>query len=982
MRRKLVMAVSAGALALAALAGGPAAAVAQTNTGALRGFVTTPSGAAVVSAQVAAQSVDMGFVRGAITNDAGFYNLPGLRPGRYDVTFRRIGMAPQTRRVDVLVGQTLTLDITMSDTTVQLAKVVVVAPQTETQGSEVATNITREQIRDLPVKDRNFLDLAGLAPGVQTQKNGQYDKTFAGGAQPAEQVNVFVDGVSYKSDVLLDGVMGQNTSQGNPFPQNAVQEFRVLTQNYKAEYQKASSAIITATTRSGTNVWDGGAFAYGIGKGYVAKDPYAASKGLSAPDFQRLQLGGSLGGPLVKDRLFFFGSYEGNFRDQPSDVLLGPDTSRAPANIVDMLRPYTGRTQTRFRENLFFGKLTYTPADRHSFDLSFSGRHETDVRGFGTAFSAPQTSAQSSEDQAVDVYSATGSYKYQAGDWLNEAQLTGQWSKWNPSPLNGDQVGLNYFGILRVGGRDTRQEFTQNCLCLRDDLTRSGTHWLGDHVFKGGVSADLLAYKSQKYQDANPFFNYRVDESFQRPFEAFIGYGNPNISASNTELGAYLQDDWTVNRRLLLNLGVRWDVETNEFDNSYVTPTALRDSITGPLAPQFYVTDSLGNKIYMLDSLGGFSNYISNGRSSRPPYLGAIQPRLGFSYDLSGDQRTVLFGGFGVYYDRDIWNYMLDERFRRQFEVLHIQFNDSGPTAACPTCVQWDTSYLSKQGLLSLAQSGTAGAPEVFMVNNHARPPKANHFSVGLRQALGSYLVSATYTGQRGTNGFAFVRVTPWGGLGPNYAQAFASTNELKNWYDALQVQVGRQLILDRRWGGSIAYTLAKSQVQGEYFFALDDRYLRPANYPRWPASNDQRHTVVINALTWLPYHVLFSTIMNFGSGFPYSGLDVTKGYGPGQRKTIFFRPPTYPFLGIGHVFATRDVDIRLRKDFTVASGQRTGLQVDLFNAFNQANYGCFNVFLDGTVQAARNFGVPGCAAEGRRVQIGLTYDLGRNTPQ
>ena len=135
--------------------------------------------------------------------------------------------------------------------------------------SEVATNISVEQIESLPQGNRNFLNFAALAPGVRINDRDT-EKTFQAGALGANAVNVYIDGVSYKNQVINGGVVGQDSSRGNPFPQNAVQEFRVITQNFKAEYEQASSAIITAKTKSGTNEFHGDTFIYYQDKSLVA----------------------------------------------------------------------------------------------------------------------------------------------------------------------------------------------------------------------------------------------------------------------------------------------------------------------------------------------------------------------------------------------------------------------------------------------------------------------------------------------------------------------------------------------------------------------------------------------------------------------------------------------------------------------------------------------------------------------------------------
>ena len=284
---------------------------AQTFTSNLRGYVRTAAGAPVADAQVVTRDVETNQRRGTTTNATGYYYIGGLKPGQYEVTFRRIGFEAQSRPIRLAIGQTHDLDFTAGQTTVTLSAVEVRAigvAGVESRTSEIGTNVSREQIENLPSPERNFLDIARLAPGMTATAVNNTNKTIASGGQPAEAVNVFVDGVTYKNDVLKGGVVGQDASKGNPFPQGAVQEFRVITQNYKAEYQKAASAVITATTRSGGNNWEGDAFVSSIAKSYVARDAYTRLNAGPASDYTRLQLGGSVGGPIQRDKLFFFGT--------------------------------------------------------------------------------------------------------------------------------------------------------------------------------------------------------------------------------------------------------------------------------------------------------------------------------------------------------------------------------------------------------------------------------------------------------------------------------------------------------------------------------------------------------------------------------------------------------------------------------------------------------------------------------------------------
>src|SRR5688572_30158915 len=280
---------------------------AQTSTARITGLVTDQAGAPLSDVTVSGRSISTNATRTARTSANGFYALSGLQPDEYEITVRRIGMASQTRRVRVMIGQSLDVDFRLAAAAVELTTVQVSAAATdaeaERRSTEVATNITQEQIESIPLTDRNFLSLALLAPGIRRDGG-----SITSGAQSANNINVFVDGVTFKSDILVGGVVGQDASKGNPFPQNAVQEFRVITQQYKAEYQRATSAIITATTKSGTNEWTGDVFGYFQNKGAIERDYFVARRcdslvkaGASCagkPRLDKYQIGGSVGGPL------------------------------------------------------------------------------------------------------------------------------------------------------------------------------------------------------------------------------------------------------------------------------------------------------------------------------------------------------------------------------------------------------------------------------------------------------------------------------------------------------------------------------------------------------------------------------------------------------------------------------------------------------------------------------------------------------------
>ena len=624
-------------------------AAAQVSTSTIQGTVSDATGV-LPGATVTAKEVSSGFTQETVSGSDGAFALAGLRPGRYEITVAVSQYKPQAKTVEILVGQTVTANFRITADVVYTEAVSVVGDTrlVDTRKPEVTTNVTREQLRYLPQNSRNFLNFAALAPGVRVSDN-EFRKEFSAGALPSQNVNVFIDGVSFKNDVIDGGVVGQDASRGNPFPQSAVQEFQVLTQNFKAEYEKAASAIITTVTRSGGNRYTGELFNYYQDKGLVdneaivrdAQGLFVKGETTPKPTYERFQFGGALGGPIVKDRMQFFGSYEENWQDRAGTVIVG-SVSSAPASLVSRLRAYEGVFTSPFREKLLFGKVSAQPSAGQRVEVTYNWRNESDIRGFGGQ--GGSNSFETAENVKNRVDSLQGKWQVARSHFLNEAYLSYQRYRWNPRPENPGIIGENFEGLLRIGGRDTEQFIVQQRVSLRNDFSRF-LKWRGEHTAKVGGIVSFLDYDVSKRFNGNPLFTYRGDISWDFPARANFGSGNPDLNARNYQFGFFLQDDWALNSRLTLNLGLRWDYESDMLNNDYVTPTAVRDA-TAPFVDN--------------------ARYFTDG-DDRPAFFDAWQPRLGFSFDLTGKGQTIAFGGWGRYYDRVLYNSTLDERFRLQY---------------------------------------------------------------------------------------------------------------------------------------------------------------------------------------------------------------------------------------------------------------------------------------------------------------------------
>ncbi len=935
MRRTLVIFGTAVLIATIAIS-----AAAQLTTATIHGKVTNPNGTSLPAAEIDAVNAASGFVKTAMSGPDGSYTMAGIQPGEYNLVIAAPGFQPRNETVRLLVGQNIEMNFVMSADAVMNQSITVVGNQlVDTRTSEAATNVTPQQMESLPQADRNFLNFAALAPGIRLSTDPTR-KTIAGDAQPAEQTNFFIDGVSFKNDVLQGGTAGQDSSRGNPFPQNAVQEFRVITQNYSSQYDHASSAIITAVTKSGGNQLDGNAFLYYQPKQWVA----ATAKGFqfstlsTNASYHRSQPGFSLGGPIIKDKLNFFFSYEG-VDEHATTIVNTLNTPRSPETGGSFASP--------FKSNLGFAKMSWQPDKSQIVDFSGSYRHEHETRDFGGT-----TSFQSATDLRNWVYDMTVRHQWTSASALNQASLSWQDYGWNPTPLNPTQVGLNFEGIGRVGGNGTTQKFDQRRIELRDDFNLTPIEFHGQHAFQVGGNFDKMHYNINKSLAGNPEFDFRNDPSsgftYAQPYQAVFGFGNPKLAVNNSEYGIYGQDSWTVNKNLSVTLGLRWDYESHMLDESYVTPANIVAGLTGKID----------------------SSYFSNG-SQRKPAKDEFQPRLGFNYDLTGRNESFIFGGFGKYYDRLFLNATLDERYRLQYPVYRIQFSPDGRAGT----IKWNESYLSPSGLNALIASGQTN-PEIYLLNNNTKVPYSNQFNVGFRQTAGPWVGSISYNGVRGYHGFTWLSAAPNGlccaALVPGFGNVIKSDPEGKRyWYNALFLKADKPYTTQSRWGFTFAWTHAKAQQTGNDLFSLD--FPTAAAYGKHDVPGSERDRITATGILGLPWDIRLSTIASFGSGQLTNVLDFTQGFSLENRLAThpFSRSITPPKKG---GFADRNVDIKGEKNFASFGPTSVGLIAGVYNAFNWTNYGCLNNFL-GPGDNGSNLGIPNCVIRlGRREEVGLKF--------
>jgi hypothetical protein len=1014
-KRTYLGAASAFAVAMSlACAGGAAA---QVSTSTLRGTVYEGAAAETGGSIVATETATGYVTRGRIGGDGG-YVLSGLRPGTYRIAVTTADGQTAEDTVTVSLGQVATLDLDVAPTvtgstdagSTELGEVVVRGRRIfEVRTSEVATNVSQQQINDLPQINRNFLNFAALAPGVRVTE-GDTERTITAGGQPSVAINVFIDGQSQKSLITDGGIAGQDDSRGNPFPQAAVQEFRVLTQNFKAEYEQASSAIITSVTRSGTNEFAGDFFITYQPSDWVGQNIFSVRRGEEKPRLDRMQYGASVGGPIIEDRLHFFLSYERKDETREASVFLNR------TEFAGLFGDELGTFEAPFEQDLFFGKLSWSIDDRQRLDLSATYRTEEDIRGFGNG--------PTSYDRATAVVGETQSlqlrHTFNGDGFVNEASVDYFLSTYNPRALNFDQTGGRYVEfrdnctaitpacpvaggfqfsytniaatIFTAGGGTNNQDLTQELVTFKDDLTFNDIEWMGTHTLKMGVKYSMQNLYVFKQFNRNPFFTYDVNArpeingTTTIPTQVSINLPVDPTDVDNNVLGLYIQDDWQITDKLELNIGLRWDYEDNAVNNDWRTPDVVRRLLTGIEAAPGFDFPSFIN----------IEDYISNG--DRDAFAEAFQPRFGFSYDVFGDEQTVLFGGAGRYYDRIGFNFAFDERFKLYQRNKTIYFSPAGGNVGGQNTVAWNPIYATPAGLDTLL-AGTVARGEVFLIDNEAPPPMTDQFNLGVRQKFGDWQTAVTFSWAHTQNEFAWYRANidpvnntvpvaarPGNIIDPVTGQpfqfndgVFVSNHDRERDYQAVFITADKPFTRDSGWGFNLAYTYTEATQNGSRDQTLgnfDFDYPWTSYSPEFNTPGVERHRLVMSGTLALPYDFRMSTLITLGSGLPYTRENV----GSGAKNDWFSVYPEKKSFIIPDAWAYRQVDLRISKEFQIPNGDFVELTFDAINIMDYKNYSNFNQSYrinNNTPNSALNptFGAPTAQyLPTRSFQVGLRY--------
>ena len=818
-RRQLASGISV--IAIAAALGVATPAQAQVEFGTIQGHVAgAPAGTQVIAVDTHTGQRQVGTV-----NAVGEYEIFGLRPSTYTITVA--GKPPQSATVGV--GQAITVDFVPPQTTAAGGRIVITGRRNSqpVQAQTVATNITPAQIENLPQNARNFLSYATLAPGMQLVSPSGAQQLQSGALSPSA-VNVLIDGMSFKNPINHGGVFGQNFGIGNPFPEIAIQEYQLETQNFGAEVGQSASALLTAVTKTGGDHFHGSAFIDFQPKSFIEQPFFDKKNHVPKPDYKRYQFGGDFGGPIIPGKLTFYVAGEGTIESLPTST---GNVQGIPTSLASQIN--ISHTKN-FKQGLYFGKLTYFATPDDTINLEGFIRRENNLSDI-------DSNATSSHARTIlthqDRYQVQ--WKHSAGNFLNflnvaydkstqSTPTVGTGPEFNISRPFTDQAtclantppaaqATNCGSTLGTSGGYQNPDFsvlaetgshfftqgdTAKSWIIKDDATLRH----GQHTFKAGAQLtfyDLARTVNNAFNGRYFYFNPGPSGSFDPntniPYGAQINIQpSASVAAKDTQIGLYVQDEWKPDIHWTINAGVRWDFESNPNNKDYVTPSDIATALRA----------YPGWKARGIDP----EDYISNGHN-RKPFYGEFQPRLGIAYDVYGDRDTVVFAGAGRYYDRPLFIEGVIESLTNSSRIVNVNFCQpfaGRPGGAPAGCINFTPSLLDPNSLRPVAAQLAAGAGgPVWVLPNKLKMPYSDQIDIGIRKRFGSIQTSLTYSHVESRNLFMYLR-----------SNFFAN-----GWYTRFPITGAGGAIIGCTNGGDTF---------------INDYNSPPANFPNCPAINGQ----------------------------------------------------------------------------------------------------------------------------------------------
>jgi outer membrane receptor protein involved in Fe transport len=905
---------------------------AESDTGSIDGHVFDETKAAIPGATVTAKNVATGLSRNAVVSASGTYHIAGLPAGVYDVSATVSGFSSVLRKdVPVQVASQSTVDFTLkvggqSETVTVTGE----ASLVQTTKSDVGQVITSQMVENMPLNGRKFQDLSLLVPG--TRPSNYYDptKTEVGGISyggaTGRNVIINVDGGD-NNDGVVRGLLQQYTA-------DAIQEYKVTTQRYSAEFGRSTGGVVNVITKSGTNELHGSLFGFARDQRLnslsffeqKAKDEGncdGAGQAVCKSPFKQQQFGGSLGGPIIKDKAHFFVAYERNRRDDFARV----DTAGA-------LPSEEGAFAQPFRNHLLTAKLDFTLGDHNNMIARYSLEDQSrlhDFIGGNTLASSGATNTNMIHSGIVKNTTVLGNNK------INEILV--QFSRFenNITAENPDIPGIQTPSFFLGANLNTPQQTIQKRFQVRDDFSFRKEGWGGDHDFKVGAEVlrshfggfftptvyGYFIFNEDLGTDVNSYLNAIAD--------TFSGSAGDNAFDDNwTYVAGYVQDDWKPTPRLTLNLGLRYEVQTGPYGNQF--DTLARQAVQN----------------------AGFNVEKKTDKNN-------IGPRAGFAYDVNGDSRYIVRGGYGRYYDEIFQNITLYEYWSQV----------SSPTFFISTVPTFTPNqYIANRDAIRNSFIDPTFAGQLLrMTAPDLQQPYADQFNVGFSvQPSKTFAFDVDYVHTAGkaeihrwrinTAQNVDTRLSPAGVFAPTLGPILVEGNRGHLTFDGVYVT------------GKVRTT--KSTVIATYAWSKgmncsNDFNSQPADItnaslandcgPGGAASsdfaftpNDIRHRGTLGAIFQIPWGFQYSTAVQANTGKPFSALaglgGVSSSVRPtdasGQmldRNTFRAGPEVVTAEGGQGGLAFFSWDMRFSKRFSVAKEKSIEALFEVFNITNHANF-------------------------------------------
>jgi hypothetical protein len=907
------------------------------------GSATDETKAALPGVTITATALDTGRVFNAVTDERGEYRLRGLPPARYKVQAELAGFSTVVvPDVELLVGQNRTVPFAMK--VASLEETVTVtgeSPLVDLTSTQVGGNVDRRQMEELPLQGRNWMELAmqvrGVTANAVDNTPGVRDRQF--------QLNL--DGQEITQQVAGGGF-------GQPrFSREAIAEFQVVTNLFDITQGRSLGMQVQAISRSGTNSLAGSVYGFFRDDSLNAKD-FIANRVLP---YSNQQIGGAVGGPIVRDRLHYFVSYERE--NEPNTIITTPPALPAQTFSFD----------TKTVQNSFLGRADWqwTPEDHITARASYWdwGNPFTQVAGTEHPSQAADRSRRAINVVGTwsKVLSSTTLQEVRVGythfDWKNLLAI----SELASTP--------NYvFPSLTVGQRrNYPQEFYQDTFSFRYDLNLTkGTHdmkfgaeylrwhdtgqWQllsrGEFVFTRNPTDLDRRFPYDAWNDPSRWDVTGLDGFVQR---YDLNFGDWTIDIPRPTVALWFGDTWRTNSQFTVNYGIRWDADWGALDPPYVTSPVTFNPRGGNQYPDIDLTP--GEKLYP----GGLQD-INN-----------IAPRGGFNWNVGGTGRFVLRGGSGLYFSIPDSNTTFSQQ---SFNAERILVN-SFPYDGLPGFVQDPTRGRTEEDYINGVYPLPAQSPRV--IAHDYKMPYTWQSTVGVQSQIGdiwgiegdfTFWEGYNFARQRDPNLF-FNPITGYS-LNPTTAGRPDPAYGVIQWleskgradYGAFSAAVNRRY--RNNWQASASYTLLLYQNDDTTNFQYQ------ANNPFEPAADwarsteFQRHTLRVNGIWRMKWDISLSGAYLFGSGNYYVTNYAANPFGHGGTNRYVTAPVTVPgsvadrfdgptSFGIGDLvprnalkgLALHRVDLRLSKDINLPGGVRITGIAEVFNLFNHENYGAYN---------------------------------------